>query len=42
MAVDQSMRKLKIPSKFLPYLEKHRIYETFYVSKYEFYTTLVW
>ncbi|XP_046675044.1 adenylate kinase 8 [Homalodisca vitripennis] len=30
MAVDASMRKLKIPAKFMPYLEKHRIYELFH------------
>uniref|UniRef100_A0A1B6L896 Adenylate kinase 8 n=1 Tax=Graphocephala atropunctata TaxID=36148 RepID=A0A1B6L896_9HEMI len=27
MAVDATMRKLKIPQKFMPYLEKHRVYE---------------
>uniref|UniRef100_A0A1B6FAH0 Adenylate kinase 8 n=1 Tax=Cuerna arida TaxID=1464854 RepID=A0A1B6FAH0_9HEMI len=30
MAVDATMRKLKIPPKFMPYLEKHRIYELFH------------
>ncbi|XP_054268816.1 adenylate kinase 8-like [Macrosteles quadrilineatus] len=30
MAVDESMRTLKIPPRFTPYLEKHRIYELFY------------
>lgn len=30
MAVDASMRKLKIPVRFIPYMEKHRIYELFH------------
>lgn len=31
-AVDASKRPLKIPARFVPYMEKHRIYELFHVS----------
>lgn len=30
MAVDAAMRKLQVPPRFIPYLEKHRIYELFH------------
>lgn len=30
MAVDAAMRKLQVPPRFMPYLEKHRIYELFH------------
>lgn len=30
MAVDAAMRKLKVPPRFMPYLDKHRIYELFH------------
>lgn len=33
-AVDAGMRPLKIPPRFVPYMEKHRIYELFYVSPF--------
>lgn len=39
-AVDATMRPLKIPTKFVPYLENNRIYDLFYVS-YSFFSEII-
>lgn len=36
MLIDATKRKLQIPPKFVPYMEKFRLYELFHVSFWKF------